>query len=89
MYSSGSAMSDHDYEQLYPLTLLTFKELSKKKLTFVIQYSTRNECYITKTYVVRNSQKSYTGNWYDIQMYVTWFIQNFAISRAGILNHTF
>ena len=82
-------MSDHDYEQLYPLTLLSFEELSKKKLTFVIKYSNRNESYITRTYVVRNSQNTYTGAWYDIQMYVAWFINNFTISKSGITNHTY
>ncbi len=82
-------MSDNDYNQLYPLTLLSFEELSRKKITFVIQYSNRNECYITKTYVVRNSQKSFTGQWYSIEMYVSWFIQNFSITKNGITNHTY
>ena len=85
VYSSGSAMSDHDYEQLYPLTLLTANELAKMKITFRVYNNARRETYKTKTFVIREGN----GNsWYSLELYLAWFM-NLSISKSGITNHTY
>ena len=85
VYSSGSPMSDHDYEQLLPLTYLSFNELEKLKITFEVYNANRRETYRTSTFVIREGSGT---AWFSLELYLAWFM-NLGITKNGIRNHTY
>lgn len=67
-YTSGSTMSDNDYNQLLPLLDLSYLELIELGLKFAKVDNSRNEVQMTTNYQIRKGGTSYSGDWYDIKI---------------------